>query len=165
MISPQLTEALRNEIRLALDDDGKPFTALVAHRVYDMAIAAKDFLVTAAGKSTAETLATIEDNQGPLENLTAPGAQPAEPLTSETFGARILRELIAFLPSLRPQQTSLRDLVRAIADARKAGMEDIAAELERKMLGYSIAEGRHGALTSTPATTDVDPNNANGSAS
>ncbi|MBK7823144.1 MAG: hypothetical protein IPJ61_19350 [Tessaracoccus sp.] len=45
---PQLAEALRAEIRLTLEADGKAFDVNVARRVYDLAIAARDMCVAAA---------------------------------------------------------------------------------------------------------------------
>lgn len=144
-----LAEALREELRRVLEDDGQPFTALVARRVYDVAIASKDLLVAAAGKTTASTVASILDNQGPLENLTAPGAITAPAIAAETFGARMLRELLAILPSLRPKLPLANEepedpkaLVQAIAQARQLGMSDVAEELEHKLFGHALEGAR-----------------------
>lgn len=46
-MSPELSEALRNEIRTVLEAGGGPFDINVARRVYDLAIAARDMCVAA----------------------------------------------------------------------------------------------------------------------
>ena len=142
-MSPELAEALRNEIRQALDAGGKPFDVVVARRVYDLAIAAKDMCV-AATAGVGEAIKTIADNGGPIESLgeLEPGAPAVQAQASETFGARILRELIATLkpPPLPLAQDDVHpvELVNAIADARRAGMTDVAEALEVKLLGRAL---------------------------
>lgn len=141
-MSPELAEALRSEIRQALDADGKPFDVVVARRVYDLAIAAKDMCV-AATAGVGEAIKTIADNGGPIESLgeLEPGAPAVQAQASETFGARILRELMA---SLKPPPLPLAhgedavELVNAIAEARRAGMTDVAEALEVKLLGRAL---------------------------
>lgn len=150
-MSPALAEALRNEIRQALEADGKPFDINVAHRVYDLAIAAKDMCAaaTAATGGVGDTVKLIADNGGPMETLgeLEPGAPAVQAQASETFGARILRELMA---TLRPQsQQDPKQLVHALAEARRNGMTDVATELEIKLFGRAL-------LSNKPIASAID---------
>lgn len=137
-MSPELAEALRNEIRKALDADGKPFDVVIAQRVYDLAIAAKDMCV-AATAGVGETIKTIANNGGPIESLgeLEPGAPAVQVQASETFGARILRELMATFKPPKPEQNP-GDLVLALADARRHGMTDVAEQIEIKLFGAAL---------------------------
>jgi hypothetical protein len=90
-------------------------------------------------------------------------------LASETFGARLLRELMATLPLLQQRRDGGDDpkqLVHALAEARRNGMHDVAEQLEVKLFGrvlsgprpiaaevavegsyeHGLADGRAGAL-------------------
>jgi hypothetical protein len=139
-VSVALSEALRAEIRTALEADGKPFSIAVARRVYDIAIAARDLLVTASGNSVGSAIEAVEDAQGPLDNISGPSATPAPSIVAETYGARMIRELLAALPMLRgetqsPPGEDPKALVHALAEARRHGMNDIGDELERKLFG------------------------------
>ena len=136
--SERLAEALRTELRAILDNAGKPFDLLVARYVYDFAIAAKD-LLTVSVKSVEDAMQVIADNNGAMESLAGPNdPQPPEQV-SETFGARMLRELLATLPAmLRKNNEDLHALVRAIADARDRGMPDLATKLEQRLLGTPL---------------------------
>lgn len=139
-MSPELAEALRSEIRKALDADGKPFDVVVAQRVYDLAIAAKDMCV-AATAGVGEAIKTIANNGGPIESLgeLEPDAPAVQAQASETFGARILREFMAMLKPqpLAPAEATLQ-LVHALAEARRNGMTDVARELEIKLFGAEL---------------------------
>jgi hypothetical protein len=136
--SERLSEALRTELRAILDNDGKPFDLQVARHVYDFAIAAKD-LLTVSVKSVEDAMRVVADNNGAMESLIgADDPQPPEQI-SETFGARMLRELLATLPvMLRKNNEDLHALVGAIADARDRGMLDIASKLEQRLLGTPL---------------------------
>jgi hypothetical protein len=136
--SERLTEALRTELRAILDNDGKPFDLQVARYVYDFAIAAKD-LLTVSVKSVEDVMRVIADNNGAIESLTGPNDPQPPELVSETFGARMLRELLATLPAiLRKSQEDPLAVVAAIADARARGLLDLAAKLEQKLIGTSL---------------------------
>ena len=138
MASERLAEALRTELRAILDNDGKPFDLQVARHVYDFAIAAKD-LLTVSVKSVEDAMRVIADNKGAMESLTGPDDAPPPEVASETFGARILRELFAMLAdgSSQEQRRSARAR-RAIADARERGMPDLASKLEQRLIGTSL---------------------------
>ena len=136
-------EALRTEIRTALDADGKPFDINVARRVYDIAIAARDMCVAATG-SVKEAIDQIKDTNGPMETLDTSDTPESSVLASETFGARLLRELLAIVPALTrpPQGEDPKALVHALAEARGAGMHDVAEELEKKLFGHVLSGPR-----------------------
>lgn len=138
MPSEHLTEALRTELRAILDNDGEPFNLQVARHVYDFAIAAKD-LLTVSVKSVEDAMRVVADNNGAMESLTGPNDPQPPELASETFGARMLRELLATLPAmLRKNNEDLHALVGAIADARDRGMPDLASKLEQRLLGTPL---------------------------
>jgi len=136
-VSPELAEALRKEIRTALDADGKPFDVNVARRVYDLAIAARDMCVAATG-TVKEAIDQIKDTNGPMETLQDPDAPESAVQASETFGARIMRELLAVM---RPPSNGEdpRKLVHALAEARQQDMHDVAAELEVRLFGRVLS--------------------------
>ena len=138
MGSERLTETLRAELRAILDNEGKPFDLQVARHVYDFAIAAKD-LLTVSVKSVEDAMRVVADNNGAMESLTGPNDPQPPEQASETFGARMLRELLATLPAmLRKNNEDLHALVGAIADARERGMPDLAAKLEQRLLGTPL---------------------------
>lgn len=134
--SERLAETLRAELRTILDNDGKPFDLQVARHVYDFAIATKD-LLTVSVKTVEDAMRVIADNQGAMESLTGAGDPPPPEVASETFGARIMRELLALMPAMRKNEDPLA-IVAAIADARDRGMPDVAAKLEQKLLGTPL---------------------------
>ena len=137
--SERLAETLRAELRAILDNEGKPFDLQVARHVYDFAIAAKD-LLTVSVKSVEDAMRVVADNNGAMESLTgADDPQPPE-VVSETFGARIMRELFALMPSVLRNKNNEDPLaiVAAIADARERGMPDLAAKLEQKLIGTPL---------------------------
>lgn len=148
MSSPALAEALRTEIRAALEADGQPFTVNVAHRVYDLAIASKDLLV-ATTKTVEDAVNLIADNNGPMDGLMAPSNSPAPLIAAESFGARMMREILAVLPTImqRPQQEDPIALVHALAEARGHGLTDVALKLERRLFGNELFP----AATPTPS--------------
>lgn len=138
MGSERLAETLRAELRDILDNDGKPFDLQVARYVYDFAMAAKD-LLTVSVKSVEDAMRVIADNNGAMESLTGPNDPQPPEQASETFGARMLRELLATLPAmLRKNNEDPLAIVAAIADAREHGMPDLAAKLEQRLLGTPL---------------------------
>jgi hypothetical protein len=137
MASERLTETLRAELRTILDNDGKPFDIQCARHLYDFAIVAKDML-TVTAKTVEDAMRVIADNNGAMESLTGPDDPVPAEVASETFGARILRELLATIPGLRKSGEDPSTLVGAIADARERGMHDLAAKLEQKLMGTPL---------------------------
>lgn len=143
-MSPELSEALRNEIRTALEAGGGSFDINVARRVYDLAIAARDMCVAATG-SVKEAIDQIKDTNGPMETLDSPDTPESQVQISESFGARLLRELMATLPMLqRPphEGDDPKQLVHALAEARRNGMHDVAEQIEVKLFGRVLSGPR-----------------------
>lgn len=141
-MSPELANALRNEIRTALEADGGPFDINVARRVYDLAIAARDMCVAATG-SVKEAVAQIKDTDGPMESLDSSDTPESQVQVSESFGARLLRELMATLPMLQgPRGEDPKQLVHALAEARRNGMHDVAEQIEVKLFGRVLSGPR-----------------------
>jgi hypothetical protein len=140
-MSERLTEALRTELREILDAGGKPFDERVARQVYDFAIAAKDLLMASA-KGVDATIKTIADLNGPVESLTSPDDPVPAEQASETFGARMMREILATLPMLLKKPDDPKQLVHALAEARQAGMDDVVRELEIKLFGYELTRDK-----------------------
>ena len=69
----------------------------------------------------------------------------------ETFGAKTLREIMALVPSLlQAQRETPQALVNAIADARRAGLADVSAELEQRLLNKKL-DGARPVLEAPPA--------------
>ncbi len=141
MGSERLAETLRAELREILDNGGKPFDLQVARHVYDFAMAAKD-LLTVSVSSVEDAMRVVADNKGAMESLTGPDDPPPPEVASETFGARILRELFAVLPAIRKTNEDPLVLVAAIADARDRGMPDLAAKLEQRLIGTPLETPR-----------------------
>lgn len=139
MASERLAETLRAELRAILDNDGKPFDLQVARHVYDFAIAAKD-LLTVSVKTVEDAMKVVADNNGAMESLAGSNDPPPAEVASETFGARMLRELFALLPSAlhKQQNDDPLAIVAAIANARERGMHDLAAKLEQKLIGTPL---------------------------
>lgn len=145
MASAQFTEALRAELRTILDNDGQPFDINVAQRVYDFAISAKD-LLTASVKSVEDVVKVIDSNGGPMESLTGADAPPSPEQASETFGARMMRELMAMFSNMMPHRSnaldlgsvSLADMIAAITNAKEHGLHELAAKLEDRLVGTSL---------------------------
>lgn len=148
MTSLALAEALRNEIRTILDNDGKPFDLHVARRVYDLAIVARD--VFAAGvKTTKEAIQVVEDVGGPLDSIAVTSENAVATPNTETFGVRLMREILAMLPTLRPAnnlplatEETPDAWMPALMMARRAGMTDVSAEIETKMFGRALNGGQ-----------------------
>lgn len=169
-MSPELSQALRNEIRVALEANGGPFDINVARRVYDLAIAARDMCVAATG-SVKEAIDQVKDTEGPMESLDTSDTPASAVQASESFGARLLRELMASLSLFQqPRGDDPKQLVHALAEARRTGMHDVAEQIEVKLFGsvlsgprpvidevaegsfeHGFTDGRVGAL---PATED-----------
>ena len=136
--SERLAETLRAELREILDNNGKPFDLQVARHVYDFAIAAKD-LLTVSVNTVEDAMKVIADNNGAMESLTVASDSPPPEVASETFGARIMRELFALMPSaLRKTNEDPLAIVAAIADARERGLHDLAAKLEHRLIGTPL---------------------------
>src|SRR5574341_1788141 len=90
-----LADALRTEIQKVLDDG--PFTIQTAAKLGRLADAAKSVLAAAGGVS--EAIARVKDDQTADENPIAYSS------SAETFGARMVQEIVAVLPQLLVART------------------------------------------------------------
>lgn len=94
--------------------------------------------------------------------LTVPGTA-VMPMNAETYGASILRQLIPLLQQYQQSQHETPEsLAFALVTARRAGMTDVAAELEKKLVGKALdgkrpvhtPGGVHPAMTLPPPTVE-----------
>jgi len=68
-----------------------------------------------------------------------PGPIGVMPNNAETYGAQMMRQIIAAWQEYqKTSKESPDNLVEALATARREGMTDIAAELEQKLLGRKL---------------------------
>lgn len=74
--------------------------------------------------------------------ITVPGA-PEGANTLEAYGANVLRELISGVSNIQKSaMESPESLTMAIATARRHGMHDVAAALEKKLVGHTLDGAR-----------------------
>lgn len=79
---------------------------------------------------------------------------PAQEIDRETFGAKVLRELVAIVPEIaRVGREDPAQIVKAIAAAKEAGLVDVASRLEERLLG-STAVAKDASVPSPPPFTD-----------
>jgi hypothetical protein len=136
-----LANALRAEIQAILDKG--PFTMQTARRIEEVAEAAVRVLKASGGVEQA--IETVKHDQlSDVQSI-------AHSLTAESFGARLIQEIVALLPKLNAPKASPKALVEAIATARKHGLTDLEKELEGKLTGQ-LAEGE--AETPAPKPTN-----------
>jgi hypothetical protein len=84
--------------------------------------------------------------------ITVPGVTSTAP-NVETYGATIIREALSAMTGFQKAQAESPDrLVEAIAAARRAGMTDVAAELEKKLTGKALDGARP--ITGGPVTVE-----------
>ncbi len=148
-----LAEALRAEIQRVLDEG--PFTIQIAARIERLAETAKGVL--AAAGSVAEAVDRVRDGQTADANSIAYSSAP------ETFGARLIQEIVAALPHILARPQSPESLVHALVMARIHGMTDVAAELEKKLVGYAL-DGERPVLAAEPEVAPVQPQLVEGKA-
>jgi hypothetical protein len=130
-MSNTVAEAISKEFKQILEEG--PLTIQTCSRLERIAGAAKGLLAAVGG--VAEAFYKVKEDQ----------AEEDSPIVTtsaaETFGARLVQELIAVLPSLigsKSKSASPDALVHAIYMARIHGMTDVAAEMETKLLGRPL---------------------------
>lgn len=146
--TPPLLEALRVQLRTILD---RPITARMFLELEQTARLARSLFVLSQMPDT--KTAGLEHIGSPMlsEGLSpmlgsslgySYGSMYGSSLTAspqtETFGATMVRELVAALPALmKPKETVVREsassLVDAIAAARENKLEDVAIKLKAKL--------------------------------
>lgn len=123
-----LVEAVRKELRRLID---LPDLDANLGQIGRFANQADDMLMCVKSPE-----AVMRDEHG----VTVPGVLQS-PLqgNAETYGAAILRQIIPAIQGYqKTQNESPVMLVHAIANARQAGMTDVAAELEKKLTGKAL---------------------------
>lgn len=120
----KIAAAIRDEIKAACSDE--TFTGEHLHRILQLAAAARPFFAS----------------RDPMKHRVGPGfvgqfgggVLAPSPMT-ETFGANALRELVEMArKSMNKQnQPSLVDMVKAIADAKAAGLSEIAVKIQDEL--------------------------------
>lgn len=140
-----LTEAMRADLKKLLD--GEIFDSGVLKNLIRKAKAAQQYLMADAlmgsgGEILNDDLDSSLGSPGSLlyGGGTSLGGLGAS-LNSETFGAKIIREVFPMLADLeRVKQQSPEKLVDAIAAANEAGMTDLADMLKERLLGADAAK-------------------------
>lgn len=88
----------------------------------------------------------MQSSMGPYQTMydEEVGPMTQEAATNETFGAQVTRELVSAIGSMkRSSGASIQDLISGIEQAKKAGLDSLAAKLEMKLdeaIGGSAAE-------------------------
>lgn len=169
-----IAEALRAEILRVLTD-AKEFTPATCAQIERIARSGKDVLRAAAGISVQRGIQLIhgmdDDGMGMGDSsVSSDGglsviANPSSALTTapavETFGVKVIQEIIAALPAIlgnnhpKRQQDDPLKLVLAIKAAREAGMEELAIDLEERLTGF-VHPARVAAPEAVPAEGDPD---------
>jgi len=139
-------DGLRNALIKIIDE---PMTVATLNRIER--VAESGAMVLRALGGVAEAISGIKTEQlSDGEPITA--APPAE-----TFGARMIQELMAMVPQLMGKKNEdPRKLVDALIAARRAGMTDVAAELEVRLVGKPFSEiGAVGPVSAEDEVTDL----------
>jgi hypothetical protein len=119
-IDSPLADAVREEIiRLV---NAETFTLGTLRAIERVAEHGRMMLIDANELRAAGALEALDNDEG---------VQMVDPL--ENFGAKAIRELIGGMQAATAKPTSLVETVRAIAEARKLGLDNIAAELEASL--------------------------------
>jgi hypothetical protein len=122
-VPADLTASVRAELRRLCDEPD-----LSAHlgTISRFAIHASDLF------------AIVKDPKAVLEDdheVTTPLA-PMAPPSAETFGAKMIREVLAAMPGIEDAKTKTpAAMVSAIVLARQNGLTDVSAELEKQLVG------------------------------
>jgi hypothetical protein len=137
-----LADAIKGEIRRLLDAPN--FTLGTLRAVERVAAHGRAMLAGQAELDTllGDTLSQAGDDYSGLGSLGVDdgyGGMISGPLVGspsvENFGSKALRELISLVPKLNKSKSSLVSQVRALAEARKLGLDDVADKLEKELTG------------------------------
>lgn len=121
-----LVRAVRAELQRLINlpelDQNLGMIGRFAHQADDMLMCVKD------------PVAIMKNEHG----VTVPGVA-SEASNVETYGASVIRQILpALVGYQKAQQETPYMLVQALVSARQAGMTDVSAELEKKLLGKSL---------------------------
>jgi len=124
-----ITSAIREEIKAVCSE--KEFTAVHLLRIERLAMAAKPFFASRDPLTmTGQSGMGMYGGSGGA--YIGGGVLAPSPLT-ETFGANALREVVEILRKSTDKQPPLTDMVNAVAEARAAGMTEIADKLQHDL--------------------------------
>jgi hypothetical protein len=139
-VDTPLTKAIREEIKRLADEE--KFTLGMLRAIERVAAHGRAML-----SGTAELDALLGGGSGPLDlddleddllgGSSYIGGGISTSSTAENFGSRAMRELTAMLPKILEarNRTSTVELVRALAVARKEGLDEVAADLQEQIKG------------------------------
>lgn len=98
-----------------------------------------------------------DDELMPITPINVGGAQSWTGMSSnaETYGATVLRELIAVAAKIGRPRSRPADLVRAIVEAKKGGLDDLAAKLEAELMDTAESEKMPAEIKAGAAETDA----------
>lgn len=145
-LSPIAT-AFRASLKATLDE---PFNNATLSKLERMAEAAKDWLRAETPKpedfSGTTNIMGIPVNDPPggggLTGLGLAAAVDGQGLNAETFGANLLRQMIPQITKMwQAQHDDPATLVRALTEARRSGLTDIADQLEERLTGKKPEPG------------------------
>lgn len=136
----RIMNAIRDQIRAVLDTlDQNQETVDLIHQLSGLMIEVQR-RIALADDSTMFTPPTRPGMPNMNGDYTYGAGYPSVSLGGgvETFGAKLIRELIEIVPAvLQKQHETPTALVRAIAEAKEAGLTEIAKTLEQKLIGTS----------------------------
>ncbi len=143
--------AIRNELQKLLKTE--PFGIAQLTRIGDIANAGKSLLQATNPDIDPSLLGRARTpgafysggiNSGVID---MPSASLSPSNSMETFGARVLRDLV---PALTGNKATPLSLVQALAEARDAGLDDVAAELKDQLDRVVKGESTRGDAPPTP---------------
>lgn len=146
-VDPPLTVAIREEIKRLADEEKftlgtlKSIERVAAHgRAMLQGTAQFDALLGGGNLLQDGGIGAVGyDSDGLEDELLEGGRYIGGTIQSsssvENFGSRAMRELTAMLPKILEgrNRPSTVELVRALSEARKQGLDDVAADLERQI--------------------------------
>lgn len=138
-----ILDAFALELQRLISEAPSPLTPRHLNLIIQTASAARDLLALRNPRVRQRCGGTFagygSSMSGPLPNPIGPYDDDLEPRMGpdrETFGAKILRELVAVIPQVsRTMREDPAQIVKAIAEARANGMDDIATQLEERLRG------------------------------
>jgi hypothetical protein len=149
VISGQLRDELIRILKTGDTQNEGAFTIAIALQVEKFAVAAREILMTEslAQKDLASLMMMRKHHMGMggwnsivgssslVGDSYLPGVMPTPIVNNENFGVQAIRQIV---DAVRTMGDSPAKLVEALAVARKNGLDDVAADLEKK-LGISKA--------------------------
>lgn len=121
-----IAEAVRKELLQVLDVPIEKLGVEQLSALVQIAEAARPFLADHAPLNPKRVPQMVVG-----ESLSAYAPSPA----AETFGARLVRELVAAIPAIVNRPPSAAELVSALGEAKRLGLDKLASDLEAQLTG------------------------------